>query len=109
MARDRPCLTPPEKSDYQKIFRGEIEGRHPCQWCGGLHQRGAWAPPGPGVELPVGARWNAACPRVAAMTFHPNGNLVSVTFWGKWDESGVVFPEDAFDPSDDEPEAPGGR
>jgi len=40
------------------------------------------------------------------MDFHANGNLVSVTFWSKWDESGVVFPEDAFDPGDDE--APGG-
>jgi hypothetical protein len=109
LARDRPRLTAPEKADYQKVFRGEIEGSAPCQWCGGLHQRGRWAPPATRtVELPAGIRWGAACPRVAKMDFHPNGNLVSITFWGKWDESGVVFPEDAFDPSDDA-EPPSGR
>jgi len=35
--------------------------------------------------MPVGVKWNAACPRVAKMDFHPNSNLISVTFWGKWD------------------------
>ncbi|HEV2375783.1 MAG TPA: hypothetical protein VGS19_26905, partial [Streptosporangiaceae bacterium] len=86
----------------------EIEGSFPCQWCGGLHQRGKWAPPPPGAEVPVGVRWGAACPRVRKMEFHPNSNLVSIEFWGKWDESGVVFPEDAFDPGNNA-EAPGGR
>ena len=107
MPRERPRLTPLEKASAQQVFRGEVPGKFPCQWCGGLHQRGDWAPPGPGVEPPVGVRWNAACPRVAAMNFHPNGNLISVTFWGKWDESGVVFPEDAFDPSDEPEDARG--
>lgn len=102
MARDRPRLTPLEKTAAQQIFRGEIPAKSPCQWCGGLHQRGDWAPAAPGQEMPVGVKWNAACPRVAKMDFHPNSNLISVTFWGKWDESGVVFPEDAFDPGDEE-------
>lgn len=101
MARDRPSLTRQEKADYQKVFRGEIPGSAPCQWCGGLHQRGNWAPAGPGQEAPAGVRWNAACPRVRKMEFHPNSNLISIEFWNKWDESGVVFPEDAFDPGDD--------
>lgn len=104
MARDRPRLTPLEKVTAQQVYRGEVQGKFPCQWCGGLHQRGDWAPAPPGVEPPVGVRWNAACPRVRKMDFHPNGNLISVTFAeGRWDESGVVFPEDAFD--DEEPGA----
>lgn len=103
MAHDRPKLTELEKTAFQQIFRGEVAGKAPCQWCGGLHQRGDWMPPGPASEAPPGFRWQAACPRIAAMEFHANGNLTSVTFLPKWDESGVVFPEDAFD--DEEPGA----
>jgi hypothetical protein len=47
-----------------------------CQHCGGFHSR--------------------ACPRVASMTFHPNGSLAGVTFWadGRWPADHVVWPED---------------
>jgi hypothetical protein len=107
LARDRPNLTLLEKTAFQQVFRGEVPGKAPCQWCGGLHQRGDWIPPGPVSEASAGFRWQAACPRVRRMEFHPNGNLISITFAeGRWDESGVVFPEDAFDPgSDEEPGA----
>jgi hypothetical protein len=106
LARDRPQLTGEDKLAAQQIFRGDSGDRSPCQWCGGLHQRGSWAPPGPGQEQPPGVRWGAACPRVSRLDFHANGNLTGITFWAKWDESGVVFPEDAFDP--DSGEVPGG-
>jgi hypothetical protein len=100
LARDRPRLTGLEKAAAQQIFRGEVPAKFPCQWCGGLHQRGDWAPAAPGAEPPVGVKWNAACPRIREQEWHPNGNLIRVTFWGKWDESAVVFPEDAFDPEE---------
>lgn len=105
MARDRPKLTPLEKAEFQAIFRGDRPGKAPCQWCGGWHQRGNWAPSGPREDVPAGVTWGAACPRVRRMEFHPNGNLISITFAeGRWDESGVVFPEDAFDPDGDDEE-----
>ena len=31
---------------------------------------------------------------------HPNGNLIAVTYFRKWDESGIIWPEDAYDPED---------
>ena len=38
---------------------------------------------------------------------HPNGNITAVSYFSKWDESGVVFPEDAYDPDDGEGAANG--
>lgn len=97
------------KASAQAIFRGEDPGNAPCQWCGGLHFRGATPPAlAPGLEFPVGVKWNAACPRIRKMEFHANGNLTSVEFFQEWDESGVVFPEDAFDPDDDARDASSG-
>ena len=87
----------------QRAFRGELPGKYPCQWCGGLHVRTLLQPaPVPGSSLPLGVQHEAACPRVRKLEFHPNGNLVSVEFSRQWDESGVVFPEDAFDDEDPE-------
>lgn len=73
-------LTDAEKRAAQQVFRGEVPGKGPCEHCGGLHER--------------------ACPRVKRIERHPNGNLIAVTYFRKWDESGVVFPEDAYDPED---------
>ena len=71
-------LTAVEKRDAQEIFqRGDA-----CEWCGGLHKR--------------------ACPRVRRIEKHPNGNVIAVEFWEKWDETGVIFPEDAYDPDDEQ-------
>jgi hypothetical protein len=98
-----PKLTKAEKADAQAIFRGEAPGKAPCQWCGGLHVRTLLQPaPGPGAPLALGVQHEAACPRVKRLEFHPNTNLVSVEFWKRYDETGIVWPEDAFDPDDAE-------
>lgn len=46
-----------------------------------------------------GGRHTRACPRVKRMSFHPNGSLASVEFWpgSKWDDSGVIWPEQLED------------
>ncbi len=85
---DRPRLTALEKTAAQAIFRGEVQGKAPCPDCGGIHER--------------------ACPRVKEKEFHPNGNLVRVRYFRSYDDTGVIWPEDAFDPSDDEGTADGG-
>ena len=99
-------LTRQEKLEAQAIFRGEVPGKAPCQWCGGLHVRTLLqsAPP---AGAALGVQHEAACPRVKRLEFHPNTNLVSVEFWKRYDESGIVWPEDAFDPSDDAEDARG--
>jgi len=75
-------LTRQQKLDAQVIFAaGEA-----CTDCGGIHKR--------------------ACPRVKRKVFHPNGNLIEVEYRDKFDDSAIVWPEDAFDP--DDAEAAGG-
>lgn len=96
-------LSRDEKLAAQRIFRGEESGKAPCQWCGGLHVRTVLVAPGQSAR--TGETHEAACPRIRKLEFHANSNLISVEFWRTWDESGVVFPEDAFD--DDDAEAPG--
>ena len=32
-------LTRAEKADAQAVFRGDVPGKEPCQWCGGIHVR----------------------------------------------------------------------
>ena len=73
-------LTRQEKLDAQAIFAAD----NACADCGGIHKR--------------------ACPRVRRKVFHGNGNLTEVEFWrhGQWDESSVIWPEDAYDPDDAE-------
>jgi hypothetical protein len=101
------ALTRAQKAYAQSVFRGEEPRKYPCQWCGGLHVRILLQPAAPpGRELPAGVQHEAACPRVKRLEFHPNGNLIAVEFHGKWDESAVIWPEDAFD--DDEEGAGGG-
>lgn len=82
-------LAPGEKRDAQAIFRGEVPGKTACEDCGGLHQR--------------------ACPRIKRQVWVGQGsgagNRTEVEYWPPgWDDTGVIWPEDAFDPSDDEPE-----
>ena len=71
-------LTKLEKAAAQQIF---AEGKA-CPDCGGVHQR--------------------ACPRIQSQEWHPNGNRVSVTYFKRYDDTGVVWPEDAYDPEDTE-------
>jgi hypothetical protein len=77
-------LTAAEKADARVMF----EAGAACEHCGGLHKR--------------------ACPRIRRVDKHPNGNVISVSFWRKWDESSVIFPEDAYDPEQQDTEAAGG-
>ena len=100
------ALTRQEKAEAQAVFRGEVPGKAPCQWCGGLHVR-TLLQPAPPTGPALGVQHEAACPRVKRLEFHPNTNLVSVEFWKRYDESGIVWPEDAFDPSDDAEDARG--
>ena len=103
----RLSLTPAQKRDAQQIFRGEVPGKNPCQWCGGIHQRGGGTVTKPGADIPLGLAWGSSCPRIRKQEFHPNGNLVSIEFWRQYDETGVIWPEDAFDDEDGEGAANG--
>jgi hypothetical protein len=68
------ALTRQEKLDAQAIFAA---GKA-CSDCGGIHKR--------------------ACPRVKRKAFHPNGNVIEVEYRDKFDDSAIIWPEDAFDP-----------
>jgi len=85
-------LTRAQKLDAQAIFRGDIPGKGPCEDCGGLHQR--------------------ACPRIKRQvwirTGPGDGKRSEVEYWPPgWDDTGVIWPEDAFD-EDDSSEEQGG-
>ena len=74
-------LTPAQKRDAQQIF---AEGKA-CPDCGGIHQR--------------------ACPRIKRQVWIGQGsgagNRVEVEYWPPgWDDTGVIWPEDAFDDED---------
>lgn len=90
MARERPELTALQKAGAQQVFRGEVPGKGPCEDCGGIHQR--------------------ACPRIRRQAWIGQGSAAGtrteVEYWrdGRWDDSGVIWPEDAFAPD----EVPGG-
>ena len=78
-----PGLTRQEKLDAQVIFAaGEA-----CEHCGGIHKR--------------------ACPRVKRIEKLGNGNVTAVEYFRKYDESGILWPEDAYDPDDSEGAAGG--
>ncbi len=70
------ALTRQEKLDAQAVFAAGDA----CTDCGGIHSR--------------------ACPRIKRRAFHPNGNVIEVEYWRKWDQTGVIFPDDAYDPDD---------
>jgi hypothetical protein len=73
-------MTAQARGFLQQAFKGEIPGKTPCEWCGGLHER--------------------ECRRVKRMVYHPSGERVAeVEFWpdGSWDESAVIWPEDVFE------------
>ncbi len=77
-----PKLTRQEKLDAQAIFAaGEA-----CEDCGGIHKR--------------------ACPRVKRQVWLRTGagagERTEVEYWKEFDQSGIVWPEDAWDPDDAE-------
>lgn len=76
-------LTLAEKAALRnEIFTTRPE--KPCEDCGGYHLR----------------QGEKACPRIKRKVFHPNGNLIEVEYFRHWDDSDVIWPDDAFDPED---------
>lgn len=75
-------LTRAEKAEARQVF---AEGKA-CGDCGGIHQR--------------------ACPRIRRQVWVGQGsgagNRVEVEYWEQYDDSAIIWPEDAFDPGDDE-------
>lgn len=73
-------LTKAQKRDAQQIF---AEGKA-CGDCGGIHQR--------------------ACPRIRRQTWIGQGSgagaRTEVEYWRTYDDTGVIWPEDAFDDED---------
>ena len=76
-------LTPAEKRDAQQIFAAG----NACPDCGGIHQR--------------------ACPRIKRLELHPNGNRIGVTYFKRYDDTGIIWPDDAYDPEDNTEDANG--
>ena len=80
-------LTRQEKLDAQAIFTaGEA-----CPDCGGIHQR--------------------ACPRIRRQVWLRTGagagERTEVEYWPEYDDSMIIWPEDAFDPDNDPEDADG--
>lgn len=57
-----------------------------CLFCAGIH---------------VGAS-TPACPRLASGKLNGDGTVVEFTYWGSWDATRVVFPEDIEEDEDKE-------
>jgi len=80
-------LTAAEKRSAQQIF---AEGQA-CPDCGGIHQR--------------------ACPRIKRQVWLRTGagagERTEVEYWAEYDQTGIIWPEDAFDPDDGEGAANG--
>lgn len=74
-------LTPVQKREAQQIF---AEGKA-CGDCGGIHQR--------------------ACPRIRRQAWigvgAGAGVRTEVEYWRTFDDTGVIWPEDAFDDEED--------
>ena len=78
-------LTPEEQAALRSsgIF-GERSDKL-CTDCGGYH-----------LAIP--------CRRIKRQVWLGNGNRTEVEYWqdGAWDESGVIYPDDVFEESDDD-------
>lgn len=74
------ALTRAEKADAQAIFAAG----NACPDCGGIHQR--------------------ACPRIRRQVWLRTGpgagERTEVEYWETYDDSAIVWPEDAYDPED---------
>ena len=82
MTEDLAELTPEERAGYRDMF----DTKQACTHCGGLHLR--------------------ACRRVRSLEMRNREEIASVKFWqdGKWDETGIIWPEDVYG-DDDEAES----
>lgn len=76
-------LTRQEKLDAQAIFAAGDA----CEHCGGIHRR--------------------ACPRVKRIERLGNGNVTAVEYFRKYDDSGILWPEDVYDPDESTEDANG--
>ena len=81
------ALTRQEKREAQQAF---ADGKA-CSDCGGLHQRACNR-----VKRQVWLRTGAGA-----------GERTEVEFWPEWEQPGVIWPEEAFDPDDDAEDASG--
>lgn len=85
-------LSPEEKEDARRIFRGEVNDRSACWHCGGLHETVARIP-----------AWRQPCPRIKRVTRDNDGYPIEVEYWpahSPW-ERGIVFPDQVFDDVDE--------
>jgi hypothetical protein len=81
-------LSAEEKQQARLVFEGRAQnGQKPCLHCGGVHLR--------------------ACRRVKSIGWHPDGSVIAAEYWpdGSWDDSGTVWPEDAYEDDEDNKEA----
>ena len=82
MSRRAP--TAEERKELRALFQERPAG--PCQDCGGVHWR--------------------ACPRVKRQAWlgqgPGTGNRTEVEYWEHWDDSEVIFPEEVWDPDEEE-------
>jgi hypothetical protein len=77
LARAAPPQAPAPEPEYTTEEIAEMWGlykAHRCVFCGGAHQR--------------------ECPRVKMITRYADGKPQSVTYFRKWDDSNVLWPED---------------
>lgn len=75
-------FTPEERAGYREQFTKKQQ----CIHCGGLHLR--------------------ACPRVKRLVWRNNEEIAEVEFWadGKWPQTGIIWPEDAYEEDEQETE-----
>jgi hypothetical protein len=82
-------LTEDQRYQARQIFEGKAgDAQRPCVHCGGVHLR--------------------ACRRVRKIAWHPDGTVIAATYWpdGEWDDSDIIWPEDAYDDEQPEEAAP---
>ena len=79
-------LSKEERAEARLLFQAQDGSNRVCSMCGGVHAR--------------------ACARIREYELYENGNLKRIHFWGDqdWDDSHVIWPEQAFaDAEDEEP------
>lgn len=87
-------LSAEDRAAAREIFEGRIDGKTACHFCAGIHATVAALDP----------KWQP-CPRIKRIERHPDGSVLAVEFWepGIW-EADVIFPSDAYDDHEDDPE-----
>jgi len=84
---DEPPMTPDEIRHLHALFTPSPPGGPACPDCGKLHQ---------GACGTCGGLHARQCPRVRSVEYTSQGDRVlirRVTYWKKWDDSGITWPE----------------